>query len=249
MSDLPGCESSGLTGTRSPLRVSGILTTMKAGGLLALLLIAFIGLRYTKAGAHLSKEGIQTLVSGFGLFAPAVHVVVFAVGTTALVPATVFTLVGAVVFGKLLGSIYNLIGATGGAALSFLAARYLARDFAARWVTGKLQALNAKAEQHGFTLVCYLRLAYVPFAPLNYAAGLTRIRFFDYLVGTVLGMLPGIFIITSFIDEFTNLTSPVDLLSTRFLGPLILFVASFLLPLAVKRFSPALRSTAVSREA
>jgi len=233
-------------GTDPPVPAAGFLAALKAGVLLALLLLAFLGLRYTELGSHLSKARIQALVSGFGLLAPVVHVVIYAVGTTALVPATVFTLIGAVVFGKFLGGIYNLAGATGGAVLSFLAARYLGRDFAARWVRGKLRDLDVKAEQHGFILISYLRLAYAPFAPLNYAAGLTRIRFEDYFLGTVIGMLPGMFIITCLVDELTNLRSPADLLAIRFLAPLLLFAASFLLPFVVKRMAPALRSTAAS---
>ncbi len=246
MKDCSGYQAGESAGTVSPVPASGFQAVAKAGALLGFLLLVFVGLRYTKTGAHLSKESVQTLISGFGLLAPVVHVAVYAVGTTALVPATVFTLMGAVVFGKFLGGIYNLVGATGGAVLSFLTARYLGRDFAARCAGGRLRDLDAKAEQHGFLLISYLRLAYVPFAPLNYAAGLTRIRFLDYLCGSFLGMLPGMFIITSFVDELTNLGSPTDLLTTRFLAPLILLVASFFLPMVVKRLAPALRSTPAS---
>jgi uncharacterized membrane protein YdjX (TVP38/TMEM64 family) len=231
-------------GTETSVPTIGFIATAKAAALAVFLLLAFIALRYSGAAAHISKQGIQALVSGFGLLAPAVHVAVYAAGTTVLVPATVFTLIGAVVFGKFLGTIYNLIGATGGAALSFLAARYLGRDFAARLLRGKLRRLDAKAEEHGFILISYLRLAYVPFAPLNYAAGLTRIRFLDYLGGSVLGMFPGVLIFTCFLDELTNLGSPADLLALRFLAPLSLFVASFFLPVLVKRLAPALNSTA-----
>ena len=235
-------------GADSAAPVGILLASVKAGILLALLLMAFLGLRYTEAAEYLSKEGMQALISGFGLFAPVVHVLVYTLGTTALVPATFFTLIGAVVFGKSLGSIYNLLGATGGAALSFLAARYLGRDFAARWLRGKLRYLDTRAERHGFIVISYLRLAYTPFAPLNYAAGLTRIRFLDYLWGSVLGMLPSILIFTAFMDELTNLRSPLDLLSTRFLTPLLLLVASFFLPMLLKRLAPALQATGASRK-
>jgi uncharacterized membrane protein YdjX (TVP38/TMEM64 family) len=223
------------------------MSALKASALLVFLFLAFIGLRYTETGAYLSKERIQAAVGSFGLLAPLAHVVVYAVGSTALVPATVFTLIGAVMFGTFLGGIYNLAGATSGAALSFLLARSLGRDFAARLATGRFQDLDARAGEHGFMLVCYLRLAYLPFAPLNYAVGLTRIRFPDYLFGSALGMLPGVFLITAFADELTNLGSPADLLTRRFLLLLILFGLSLLLPVVVKRVSPAIGSTMSSR--
>jgi uncharacterized membrane protein YdjX (TVP38/TMEM64 family) len=217
---------------------------LKAGVLLALLLLAFLGLRHTQAGAYLSKARIQAVVTDFGMFGPIAHAVIFAVGTTALVPATAFALVGAVVFGKLLGTVYNVAGATAGAVLSFLVARHLGRDFVAQWVTGKrLRDLDARAAQHGFRMICYLRLAYVPFAPLNYGAGLTRIRFSDYFLGTVVGLFPPMFIFTYFLDELTSLGSAADLWSTRFLIPLGLFALSWLLPMLIKRLTPGLNST------
>jgi uncharacterized membrane protein YdjX (TVP38/TMEM64 family) len=243
MTDLDTHQSATPAGADASQPASGFLATAKAAALALFLILAFLALRYTEARAHISKQGIQAFVGGFGPLAPVIHVLIYAVGTTVLVPATIFTLIGAVVFGKFLGTIYNLIGAAAGAALSFLVARHLGRDFAARLLRGKLRGLDAKAERHGFILISYLRLAYVPFAPLNYAAGLTRIRFLDYLCGSVLGMFPGLLIFTCFLDELTNLSSPADLLTPRFLGPLALFVASFLLPVLVKRLAPALNST------
>ena len=228
-------------GTDAPARASGSLAAVKAAILVVFLLLALIGLRYTGTG-HVSKQGIQSLLDSYGLWAPAIHVVLFAVGTTVLVPATVFVLIGAVVFGKFLGTFYNLIGGTLGAALSFLVARHLGRDLVARLLRGKLRRLDAKSEEHGFVLICYLRLAYFPFAPLNYAAGLTRIRFLDYVSGTAVGMFPSVLVFTYFLDELTNLRSPWDLLALRFLAPLILFLASLLLPVLVKRLASALNS-------
>jgi uncharacterized membrane protein YdjX (TVP38/TMEM64 family) len=97
-------------------------------------------------------------------------------------------------------------------------------------------------------LICYLRLAYLPFAPVNYAAGLTRIRFLDYLFGSALGMLPGMFIITAFVDELTNLGSAADLLTRPYLLLGILFGLSLLLPVLLKRMLPAIGAARVSQK-
>lgn len=240
-------QAAATAGADASAPANGFLATAKAAALVVFLFLALVALRYTGASDSVSKQGIQALLGRFGLLAPAVHVALFAVGTTALVPATIFILIGAVVFGKFLGTIYNLIGGTAGAALSFLVARHLGRDFVARLLGGRLRQLDAKSEQHGFVLIAYLRLAYAPFAPLNYAAGLTRIRFLDYLCGSAVGMLPAVLIFTCFLNELTSVGSPGDLLALRFLAPLILFLASFFLPVLVKRLTPALNSTAPSR--
>ena len=99
MTDSHTPQSSAPAGTASPVPAGGFPASLKASALLVFLLLAFVGLRYTQAGASLSKERIQAAVGGFGLLAPLAHVVVYAVGSTALVPATVFTLMGAVIFG------------------------------------------------------------------------------------------------------------------------------------------------------
>ena len=230
------------TGADAPAPAGGSLAAVKAALLVVFLLLALISLRYTGAIGPVSKPGIQSLLDRYGFLAPAMHIGLFAVGTTVLIPATVFILIGAVVFGKFLGTFYNLIGGTFGAALSFLVARHLGRDFVARLLRGRLRRLDAKSEEHGFVLICYLRLAYFPYAPLNYAAGLTRIRFLDYVWGTAVGMFPAVLIFTYFLDELMTVSSPWDLLALRFLAPLILFLASLLLPVLVKRLAPALNS-------
>jgi len=211
---------------------------VKMGLLLALASGAVLVYRYTDVGQYLTKDAIRGLVVSFGPFGPVAHIALYAVAVTAFVPATLMTAAGAVAFGKLAGSAYNLVGASLGAALSFLVGRYLGRDFASHLIRGRLQALDAAAERNGFALIFYLRLAYLPFAPLNYGAGLTRIRLRDFFWGTVLGIIPGTFIFTYFLDEATNIEAAGDLLRVRFLLPLALFVASLFIPKVVRRIAP-----------
>lgn len=208
---------------------------IKMGLLLAFAVAAVFVYRYTEVGRYLTKDAVRGLVLSFGALGPAVHILLYVASVTAFVPATVMTIAGAVAFGKVAGAAYNLVGAALGATLSFLVGRYLGRDLAARLIKGRLQALDAAAERNGFAVIFYLRLAYFPFVPLNYGAGLTRIRFRDFFWGTALGIIPGTFIFTYFLDEVTNIAGVADLLKVRFLFPLALFAVSFLIPVAVKR--------------
>jgi len=210
---------------------------VKMGLLLAFAAGAILTYRATPAGQYLTKDAMRAFVNSFGALAPLVHILLYAVTVTCFVPATVMTVAGAVVFGKVVGAAYNILGASLGAILSFLVGRHLGRDLAARFIRGKLLELDAAAERKGFAAIFYLRLCYFPFVPLNYAAALTRIRFRDFLWGTVLGILPGTFIYTYFVDEVTNLSGVRDLFAVRFLVPLGLFLVSFLIPKAVKRIA------------
>lgn len=135
---------------------------------------------------------LQQWVDQAGDAAPFLFIVVYAVGAVLFLPGSVLTLAGGALFGPVLGTFYNLTGATIGAALAFLAARYLASDWAERQAGGRLRQLKEGVEHEGWRFVAFTRLVPLfPFNLLNYALGLTRIRFTHYLLATYICMLPG----------------------------------------------------------
>lgn len=208
---------------------------VKAGLLVILLGSAVLVVRLAEIGPYLSRASLQTFLRSLGLLGPLAHVVVFAIGTTLLIPAPAFIAAGTLLFGEALGLLLNLLGELAGAALAFLVSRSLGRELVERWLPARFRHLDARAERQGFWLILYLRLAWVPFIPVNYAAGLTRMRFGDFLAATALGMIPATLILTLFVDDLAGLRSLDDLLSVRFALPVALFALSWLLPLAVKR--------------
>lgn len=135
-----------------------------------------------------------------GPLLPAVFVLGYAIATVALVPGALLTLAGGLLFGLWLGVLYSFLGASLGAAAAFLIARYLARDAVERRLARHeaFARVDRALGQDGLRLVLLLRLSPLfPFVWLNYALGLTRIRFRDYLLGSF-GMLPGAFLYTYF---------------------------------------------------
>jgi len=90
------------------------------------------------------------------------------------------------------GTLYNLTGATIGATLAFLIARYLAAHWVEKKTGGRLRQLKEGVEGEGWRFVAFVRLVPLfPFNLLNYALGLTRIRLSHYVVASYLFMLPG----------------------------------------------------------
>jgi uncharacterized membrane protein YdjX (TVP38/TMEM64 family) len=150
-------------------------------------------------------------------------------------PGLPITLAGGVLFGPVWGVVYTAFGATFGAGLVFLVARYLARD----WVTGKLagtrlMSLDDKVARHGWKIVAFTRLIPVfSFSLLNYAFGLTRIAFWPYLAATFVAMLPSTI---AFVYFSSNL---LDLIHGRIsrgliIGVILVFIVS-LVPVIYKR--------------
>jgi len=114
-----------------------------------------------------------------------------------MVPGSVLTLAAGVLFGVALGVALVSLAATLGACCAFLVGRFLARD----WVESRLEAmprfraLDRAVARRGWLIVLLARLSVViPYNLLNYALGLTNVRFGAYLFGTLVGMLPAIFL-------------------------------------------------------
>jgi len=99
---------------------------------------------------------------------------------------------GGALFGPVVGTLYNLTGATIGATLAFLVARYLASEWVEQKTGGRLKQLKEGIESEGWRFVAFVRLVPLfPFNLLNYALGLTRIKLWHYVVASYLCMLPG----------------------------------------------------------
>jgi uncharacterized membrane protein YdjX (TVP38/TMEM64 family) len=117
----------------------------------------------------------------------------YAVFTVAFLPGSLLTLAAGAIFGLVRGTAYAFTGATLGAAASFLVARYGARRAIEQKIAGnaRFAAIDKAVGKEGFKIVALLRLSPVfPFNLLNYALGLTKVRFLHYLLASV-AMLPG----------------------------------------------------------
>lgn len=167
-------------GVRRALRILALLA-----GLGALLVLG------RSAGGYL--PAFRAWVDGLGAWGPVAFVGGYALATVAMVPGAALTLLGGAVFGVVRGTLYVFLGAVLGSALAFLVSRHLARPAVERRAAAdpRFARMDRAVEREGRRIVFLLRLSpLLPFNLLNYALGLTRVRFADYLLASV-GMLPG----------------------------------------------------------
>lgn len=111
-----------------------------------------------------------------------------------LVPASALTILVGVAHGFWAGLLCVTLGANSAAWAAFALARFY--RLGVKPGQGKeknlLSRINERCGKHGFWLVTLARLSvFVPYGPLNYLLGFSRVRFTDYALGTFLGMLPG----------------------------------------------------------
>ena len=171
------------------MSIIGRKRLLRTVGLLLLITAILVGLWQ---GRSLDIAAIVQPIGELGPLAWLAFMALYAVATVLFLPGSVLTLAGGSLFGPVLGTFVNLTGATLGAALAFLLSRYLASDWVEQKTGGRLKQLKEGVEAEGWRFVAFVRLdPLFPFNLLNYALGLTRIRFLHYLVATYICMLPG----------------------------------------------------------
>jgi uncharacterized membrane protein YdjX (TVP38/TMEM64 family) len=160
---------------------------------LALGVLALAGLVALGRLAGGQVQAFAGWVDGLGAFGPIVFVLGYAVAVVAFVPASLLTLASGAVFGIAAGTAYVFVAAVLGSSIAFLVSRYLARRAVEQRLRGdaRFGAIDRAIGAQGRRIVFLLRLSPAfPFNLLNYALGLTSVRFADYFVASI-GMLPG----------------------------------------------------------
>jgi|SRR5579884_193854 len=154
------------------------------------------------AGLHrdqLDPAVLDAWLSRLGIWAPIAFVALYAAGTVAFVPSSLFVLTSGALFGVVWGAMLAVLGAMLGSSIAFLIARYIAGDWVARKTTGRLKKFIAGVEAEGWRFVVFVRLLpLLPFNLTNYALGLSHIRFPPYLFASLAGVAPGTFIYSWF---------------------------------------------------
>jgi uncharacterized membrane protein YdjX (TVP38/TMEM64 family) len=197
--------------------------------LVALLLVAVIVGHQTGTAQYLEQERLRGLLQQYGMLAPLIYMAIYSLAPALFLPGLPMTIVGGILFGPVWGVIYSMTSATAGACVAFLVSRYLARDLIKSRLTGaRWRQLDLQVAEQGWKMVALTRLIPLfPFNLLNYAFGLTGIKFSHYAVATFIFMLPGCiaFIVfsSSLLDLFQGKISP-----TFLLGLLLIAVVSLI---------------------
>lgn len=133
-------------------------------------------------------------VKGLGVWGPAAFIAGYGIAALVFAPAFLLTIAAGAIWGLRFGVLYVSAGATLGSILAFFAARYFVRGLVEHYVLRhpRLAAIDRAVETEGMRLVFLLRLSpVVSYVLLNYVLGISRVRFRDYLAGSI-GMVPTI---------------------------------------------------------
>jgi phospholipase D1/2 len=177
----------------------------------AMFLIVVVGLaaawRWTPLGNWLD---VATLVEWVRPWhdhplTPLLVIGAYAAGGLVVAPITMLIIATAMAFGPLLGLTYSLLGCLVSATLTFGIGALMGRETVRRFAGRHVSRLSHRLARHGLTAVLIVRILPVaPFTIVNIMAGASEVRFRDFILATLLGMLPGLVVMTVFGDRLQS---------------------------------------------
>ncbi len=170
-------------------------------------------------------------------YGPLVFMAVFTVACILALPASVFVVAAGFIWGWLLGGVYSIIGGLAGAVASFYIGRFIGAGLLDRF--GRLGRMVMRQVDHaGFRSLLILRnVPGIPFAVLNYGAGVAGVRMKDYLPATLLGITPAMFMFAYCSDALFNGSMSEGGALKRLLLVCAAMLTIILLPQLVKRLT------------
>jgi uncharacterized membrane protein YdjX (TVP38/TMEM64 family) len=174
-----------------------VKTWLKVAVVVLLLAAAFVAFRTLPLAEWL--ESFKTYVRGLGVAGYVVYALVYAICCVFLVPASALTVGAGAIFGFVAGSVVVLFGATAGALLAFLLSRTILRRRVERFAAAnpRLSAIDRAIAHEGTKMMLLMRISgFPPFTWINYALGITAVRFTPYALTTFFGIIPAMLALT-----------------------------------------------------
>ena len=205
-----------------------LIGKIAAAGLFATVIGAFFYFELTRyLSLDALKDHRETLLAyseaNFGM-AVALFIGIYFLKTVFSLPGSaLLSLAGGFLFGSLIGTLVVIVAATTGAALAFLAARYVLRDWVENRFRDKLGLIRRGFDRNAFNHLLTLRLIpVIPFFLVNLVSSLTRIKLSTYVAATALGIIPGSFVFANAGHQLASINAISEIAGPYVLVPFAL---------------------------
>ena len=159
-------------------------------------------------------------------------------------PASLIIFAGGAVFGTVRGALLSFAGLYAGAILSYVLARTLAHDLVVHLLGKRLAPVERLLERHGFWAMVRLRLIPIPYALVNYSAGLVGVSPRTFTLATLIGLAPAVFVFSYFSSALVTAAEGERGETVRNLGvATVLFLGLSFLPAILKAWRRRVRRT------
>ena len=146
-------------------------------------------------------------------WAPLIVILAYTPASYAMFPRWLITMVAVIAFGPWKGFIYGLAGMLLAGLASFLPGRLVRRDTVRRLAGPRINRLSAALYHRGALAVAIVRMVPIaPFVVVNLVMGALRIRLRDFVIGSLVGVMPGMLTATVLSDQVSRvLADPADI--------------------------------------
>ena len=151
-------------------------------------------------GPAITRETIEIWIERAGPLGPFLIVVLMMASIVASpIPSAPIAMVSGAAYGHVAGAVYVAIGSELGALVAFFIARYIGRDHVERWL-GDKAGFGLLGSQNLLMLTVFTSrlLPFISFDAMSYAAGLSRLRLWRFLIATLAGIFPASFLLAHF---------------------------------------------------
>ena len=186
-----------------------------------------------------NRDGLLAFTEANFAAAVGIFIIAYAIVTGLSLPgAVILTLAGGFLFGAVGATFFVNIGATTGATLAFLTARYLLRDTVEQKFGKWLGPFQEGFAKNAFSYLLTLRLITLfPFFVVNLVSGLTRVRVGTYVAATALGIIPGSFVYAYAGRQLGTINSLKEIASPNVIGAFVLLGLLALVPVVYKKYA------------
>jgi len=162
-------------------------------GLLALLIYSYFFQGVIYQMINITPESFSSLFNDY-IILTAIFFILIMILQVVIAPfhPLPFYIAGGIIFGSFLTTIFAIAGGVIGGIIAF----YIARKWGRGWIEKKIPGNKRKkfdsfSERYGGWVMFFLRLNPLTSIDLwNYVAGLSKVKFWPYLIGTTIGLIP-----------------------------------------------------------
>lgn len=167
------------------------------------LFIIFFVLCFAAAGIawnkKLSLEVVRSFILGLGGFSYLAFFTACAVRSLLFLPCGIFSVLGGMLYGPVLGTAITVAGFTVSSIFPFYMSRIMGRAWVERYFSRQLQSADRFLSRKGFYSVFMMRIIPVlPFDAVSGIGGMVSVKLKDFTVATFLGSIPGVFVYNYF---------------------------------------------------
>jgi len=206
---------------------------------------ALVAVHFSGIGKYASLENLQEnkmmlqqQVQEKYLFSAGAFIGTYIIAVGLSIPgATILTLAGGFLFGTILGALYVNVGATLGATVVFLLARYLLGEWVQKKYKKELHTFNKEIEKNGKNYLLTLRfIPLFPFFLINILAGVTTIPLFTFIWTTSLGIIPGSIVYAYAGTQLATINKVSDIFTKEIFIAFTLLGLLVLIPALIRKF-------------